>query len=108
MLSSQQPKNPKGPDNPKELEATTGTGTDVVSTVQDANRKQQSRADQYAAIADDTGGRFYDVNDPAQLPRIFVKESQLNARALIQEGRTWTPARVASTRWRPVDMLGFR
>ncbi len=47
------------------------------------------------AVAAATGGRFYDVNDPAQLPRIFVKESQLNARALIQEGRTWTPARVA-------------
>ena len=63
------PKNPKGPDNPKELEATTGTGTDVVSTVQDANRKQQSRADQYAAIADDTGGRKEDKKELEELTR---------------------------------------
>jgi hypothetical protein len=57
------PKNPKGPDNPKELEATTGTGTDVVSTVQDANRKVQSRADKAAAIGDaDPTGRVEDAD----------------------------------------------
>jgi len=63
------PKNPEGPENPAELEATTGTGTDVVSTVQDANRKQQSRADRYAAIADDTGGRKEDKKELEELTR---------------------------------------
>ncbi len=36
-------------------------------------------------IANYTGGRFYNVKDPAQLPRIFVKEAQVVKRSLIIE-----------------------
>ena len=42
-------------------------------------------------IATATGGRFYMVNDPTQLPQIFIKEAQLNSRSLIQEGGPWDP-----------------
>lgn len=37
-------------------------------------------------IANQTGGRFYHVLNPSQLPQIFIKESQLVSRSLIQEG----------------------
>lgn len=37
-------------------------------------------------IANQTGGRFYHVLNPTQLPQIFIKESQLVSRSLIQEG----------------------
>ncbi len=41
-------------------------------------------------IAQNTGGRFYDVKDPQQLPQIFVKEAQVIKRTLILE-QTFTP-----------------
>ncbi|MCD6304262.1 MAG: VWA domain-containing protein, partial [Planctomycetes bacterium] len=37
------------------------------------------------AIARATGGRFYNVQDPRRLPRIFVKEAQVIRRSLIIE-----------------------
>jgi uncharacterized membrane protein len=37
-------------------------------------------------IANQTGGRFYHILNPTQLPQIFIKESQLVSRSLIQEG----------------------
>jgi len=37
------------------------------------------------AIAQATGGRFYNVKDPNRLPRIFVKEAQVVRRPLILE-----------------------
>ncbi len=37
-------------------------------------------------IADTTGGRFYHVLNPTQLPEIFIKEATLVSRSLIQEG----------------------
>jgi uncharacterized membrane protein len=42
-------------------------------------------------VAQLTGGRFYDVKDPQQLPQIFIKEAQVVRRALIIE-ETFTPA----------------
>jgi hypothetical protein len=36
-------------------------------------------------VAQATGGRFYDVKDPQQLPQIFIKEAQVVRRALIIE-----------------------
>ncbi|MCK4998151.1 MAG: VWA domain-containing protein, partial [Anaerohalosphaera sp.] len=36
-------------------------------------------------LAKSTGGRFYDVKDPQQLPKIFIKEAQVIKRALILE-----------------------
>ncbi len=41
-------------------------------------------------IAQNTGGRFYDVKDPQQLPQIFVKEARVIKRTLILE-QTFTP-----------------
>jgi uncharacterized membrane protein len=41
-------------------------------------------------IAQNTGGRFYDVKDPQTLPQIFVKEAQVIRRALILE-QTFVP-----------------
>ncbi len=41
-------------------------------------------------IAQATGGRFYNVADPQQLPQIFIKEAQVVRRALIFE-ETFTP-----------------
>jgi uncharacterized membrane protein len=38
-----------------------------------------------ANIAQATGGRFYDVKDPASLPQIFIKEAQVVRRSLINE-----------------------
>ena len=44
----------------------------------------------FALIAQLTGGRFYNVKDPQQLPQIFIKEAQVVRRALILE-ETFTP-----------------
>lgn len=41
-------------------------------------------------VAQATGGRFYEVKDPQQLPQIFVKEAQVVRRALIVE-ETFSP-----------------
>lgn len=41
-------------------------------------------------VAQLTGGRFYNVSDPQQLPQIFIKEAQVVRRALILE-ETFTP-----------------
>ncbi len=46
-------------------------------------------------VADRTGGRFYDVQNPAQLPQIFIKEAQVVRRSLINE-QTFTPQLVYS------------
>ncbi|MHC4754978.1 MAG: VWA domain-containing protein [Planctomycetota bacterium] len=46
-------------------------------------------------IAQSTGGRFYNVQDPTQLPQIFIKEAQVVRRALIVE-ETFTPELVYS------------
>ncbi len=46
---------------------------------------------QHAAImqrmASMTGGTFYRVDDPKQLPQIFIKEARVVSRSLIQEGQ---------------------
>jgi len=41
-------------------------------------------------VAQATGGRFYNVKDPEQLPQIFIKEAQVVRRALIIE-ETFSP-----------------
>lgn len=46
-------------------------------------------------VAQLTGGRFYDVKDPQQLPQIFVKEAQVVRRSLIVE-TTFSPQIVYS------------
>ncbi|MHC5027092.1 MAG: vWA domain-containing protein, partial [Planctomycetota bacterium] len=43
------------------------------------------------AVATKTGGRFYNITNPKQLPQIFIKEAQMVSRSLIQEGDTYQP-----------------
>jgi uncharacterized membrane protein len=43
------------------------------------------------AIANRTGGRFYEPKNPNKLPQIFIKEAQLISRSLIVEGDTYQP-----------------
>jgi uncharacterized membrane protein len=53
-------------------------------TMGDRNRMQ--------AVANKTGGTFYNVTNPKQLPQIFIKEAQIVSRSLIQDGDVFTPA----------------
>jgi uncharacterized membrane protein len=55
------------------------------------------------SIAQVTGGDFYEVTNPKDLPQIFIKEAQLVVRSLLQEGR-FTPARTSSL---PGPVSGF-
>jgi len=43
--------------------------------------------DKMKFMADSTGGRFYHVRNPKDLPQIFIKEASVISRSLIQEGR---------------------
>lgn len=47
-------------------------------------------------IADDTGGKFYSTHDYSQLPQIFIKESKIVSRTLIQE-LTFNPQLASTT-----------
>lgn len=38
-----------------------------------------------------TGGRFYNITNPKNLPQIFIKEAQVVSRSLIQEGDVYQP-----------------
>ncbi len=42
-------------------------------------------------VATATGGNFYNVTNPKNLPQIFIKEAQLVSRNLIQEGEQYQP-----------------
>jgi len=62
-----------------------GHGTGI-----DRNRMQ--------AVANKTGGTFYNVTNPKQLPQIFIKEALIVSRSLIQDGDLYQPtARTALT-----------
>ncbi|MBT8486193.1 MAG: hypothetical protein KJO43_11475, partial [Phycisphaerae bacterium] len=43
------------------------------------------------AVAEKTGGQFYNVKNPKQLPQIFIKEARIVSRSLIQDGETFQP-----------------
>lgn len=48
------------------------------------------------AISNFTGGNFYDITDPRDLPQIFIEEARIVARSLIvEEGTTYTPEKTA-------------
>ncbi len=64
----------------------------TVSTVMVGGHGSAQDLQKMQGIATSTGGRFYMVNDPQQLPSIFIKEAQLNSRSLLQEGGTWDVA----------------
>lgn len=42
--------------------------------------------DKMKLMADSTGGRFYHVRNPKDLPQIFIKEASVISRSLLQEG----------------------
>jgi uncharacterized membrane protein len=46
-------------------------------------------------LANDTGGTFYNVTNPRNLPQIFIKEAQLVTRSLIVDGSTYQPSVVS-------------
>lgn len=56
------------------------------------------------AIAQFTGGRFYNITNPKQLPAIFFKEAQVVSRSLIQEGDLYQPQIVSNL---PGPVQGF-
>lgn len=55
------------------------------------------------SIANITGGEFYQVSNPDELPQIFIKEAQMVVRSLIQEGR-FDPVRTSAL---PGPVAGF-
>ena len=68
----------------------------TISTVMVGGHGSAMDQQMMQGVATATGGRFYLVNDPTQLPRIFIKEAQLNSRSLIQEGGPWEPSHIPS------------
>ena len=68
----------------------------TISTVMVGGHGSPMDQQMMKGIATATGGRFYMVNDPTQLPQIFIKEAQLNSRSLIQEGGPWDPSHIPS------------
>ncbi|HJN71969.1 MAG TPA: VWA domain-containing protein, partial [Phycisphaerales bacterium] len=68
----------------------------TISTVMVGGHGSPMDLQMMQGIATATGGRFYMVNDPTQLPQIFIKEAQLNSRSLIQEGGPWDPSHIPS------------
>ena len=68
----------------------------TISTVMVGGHGSAMDMQMMQGIATATGGRFYMVNDPTQLPQIFIKEAQLNSRSLIQEGGPWDPTHMPS------------
>jgi len=58
---------------------------------------------QYVAMQ--TGGRFYNITNPKQLPQIFIKEAKVVSRSLIQEGDAYQP-RLTSRLPGPLEGFG--
>ena len=48
-------------------------------------------------LAKDSGGRFYAINDPRKLPKIFIHEAQVIRKAVIVEKKGLQPAITAVT-----------
>lgn len=64
-----------------------------VSTVMVGGHGTPTDRRRMAAMASMTGGRFHDVQDATQLPRIFIQEAQVVSRSLLQTGQfqpSWT------------------
>ena len=73
----------------------------TVTTVMVAGHGTAQDNNNMRAMAEQTGGNFYNVQNPKLLPRIFVKEATLVTRSLILEGE-FQP-RVASSLPGPVQ-----
>ncbi|MCZ6834492.1 MAG: glutamine amidotransferase [Planctomycetota bacterium] len=57
----------------------------TVTTVMVAGHGSMIDRNNMKAVSDTTGGTFYNVTNPKNLPQIFIKEAQLVSRSLIQE-----------------------
>lgn len=62
----------------------------TVTTVLVVGHGTQADLDKMKFMADSTGGRFYHVRNPKDLPQIFIKEASVVSRSLLQEG-DYTP-----------------
>lgn len=63
----------------------------TITTVMISGHGTALHRDIMRGIANDTGGNFYQVRNPKQLPEIFIKEAQVVSRSLIQEGDVYDP-----------------
>ncbi|MBX3355047.1 MAG: VWA domain-containing protein [Phycisphaeraceae bacterium] len=59
----------------------------TITTVLVVGHGTQADHDKMKFMADSTGGRFYFVRNPRDLPQIFIKEASVVSRSLLQEGR---------------------
>jgi uncharacterized membrane protein len=63
----------------------------TVTTVMVGGHGTPVDASRMKMVATRTGGEFYSVKNPKQLPAIFIKEARLVSRSLIQDGDTYQP-----------------
>lgn len=76
----------------------------TVTTVMVAGHGSAIDRNNMKAVADITGGNFYNVTNPKNLPQIFIKEAQLVSRSLIQEGEIYQPVIISRL---PGPLEGF-
>jgi len=67
----------------------------TITTVMVAGHGTQEDLDKMNFIAQLTGGRFYNITNPKNLPQIFTKEAQFVSRSLLVEG-SFTPTRTTT------------
>jgi Mg-chelatase subunit ChlD/uncharacterized membrane protein len=77
------------PNLPKKMKADGIT----VTTIMLVGHGQPMDKDRLKRIAQDTGGRFYDVQNPKDLPGIYIKESRLVSQSFVYE-KQFTPQMV--------------
>ncbi|MCP3904052.1 MAG: VWA domain-containing protein [Planctomycetes bacterium] len=63
----------------------------TVTTVMVGGHGTPVDASRMKMVATTTGGEFYPVKNPKQLPAIFIKEARMVSRSLIQDGDVYQP-----------------
>jgi uncharacterized membrane protein len=74
----------------------------TVTTIMVAGHGSAIDRSRMQQVAQTTGGRFYNITNPRQLPQIFIKEAQIVSRSLIQEGEVYRP-QIVSRLPGPID-----
>jgi len=64
----------------------------TITTVMVGGHGTPIDANRMKAVANKTGGQYYEPKNPKSLPQIFIKEAQFVSRSLIQDGETYQPA----------------
>jgi hypothetical protein len=67
----------------------------TVTTVMVGGHGTPADQNKMQTVATKTGGRFYNIKNPKQLPQIFIKEARLVSRSLIQDGDVYQPSVVS-------------